>query len=508
MSARRAAEQALAQSEAQLRSLIGSTPGIAYRVQAAPGWPVLDVSEAVEGLTGFAPADFIGEAPRKRLWEMMYPEDRDRTFGEVAEAVRERRPHLLEFRVLRRDGQMRWLWSNGRASYDGRGRALWVDGVLLDITERKEAELAVQRFQSLVESSGDAIFSSTLDGVITSWNRGAETIFGYTALEAIGARAPDLLANPAAPHEPGQVMAQVAAGRPVEQYETRRRRKDGALIDVSATVSPILGPDGGIVGASMIARDITGRRRMEADLRAAKEVAERAAESRSAFLANMSHEIRTPMNAVLGFTDVLLQGRLSEEQRRHLDTIRGAGRSLLRLLNEVLDVAKLDRGAMELEPADFNLLSLIDHLTSTLGHQAQAKGLMMQVHYAAGLPRLFHGDEMRVRQILINLLGNAIKFTASGSVTLSVTRTLEGALGQGGAHGGLGLGGNVGPAGNLGPAGNVGPAGGLHFIVRDTGIGIAPERLAVIFDPFTQADASMSRRYGGTGLGTTIAKQL
>ena len=240
----------------------------------------------------------------------------------------------------------------------------------------------------------------------------------------------------------------------------------------------VLGPTGEVELLDGVVLDISNRRLMEQDLRIAKERAEQAAAARAAFLANMSHEIRTPMNSILGFTDVLLHGELTAVQRRHLDTVRNAGRSLLRLLNAILDTAKLDKGAVELELHDFSLLALTDELSSTLGNAAKAKGLSMSLQYDPALPNWIHGDELRVRQVLTNLLDNAVKFTSQGSVSLTVAAAREGERRM------------------------------VHFAVADTGIGIAPDRMAAIFEPFVQADASMNRRFGGTGLGTTICKQL
>ena len=193
-----------------------------------------------------------------------------------------------------------------------------------------------------------------------------------------------------------------------------------------------------------------------------------------AFVTKMSHEIRTPINSILGFTDVLLGSTLAPEQGRHLHTIRTAARSLLLLLNDVLDTAKLERGSMELELADFSLLELAEELIATISATAAAKGISTSLTYAAVLRESFHGDALRLRQVLTNILGNAIKFTEHGSVRLSIN-----------------------PDGDM-----------VHFAVRDTGIGIPPDRLENIFDLFTQADASMSRRFGGSGLGTTISRQL
>lgn len=473
ISERIAIEAALRSSEQQFRSLIGNIPGIAYRCKVGAGRPMVFISDNVERLTGYQAADFLTDPPRIHFASLIHPADREHVEREVMQAFENQASFLIEYRLLDRRGRVRWMWENGSPVPGDDGVAQLLDGVILDITERKRAEIDSRRFSAIVRSSNDAIISKDLHGIITSWNLGASKVFGYSADEVVG-KPMLMLFPPDRVNEEREILVRIAKGETVDPFDTIRRHKNGKLIDISTTISPILDAEQRIVGASTISRDIGERRQMEAALLEAKERAERAAVARAAFLANMSHEIRTPMNAILGFTDVLLLGSLDAQQRRHLDTVRNSARSLLRLLNEILDTAKLDRGAIDLEYKDFDLLYLIDELSSTLGATARSKGLSLHIRYSDQLSGQFHGDELRIRQVLTNLLGNAIKFTESGSVLLHVV-----------------------------PAGE-----GLLFRVQDSGIGIAAHRLQAIFEPFTQADASMSRRFGGTGLGTTISKKL
>ncbi len=328
--------------------------------------------------------------------------------------------------------------------------------------------------RTLLATSIDGVVIIDANGLIEDFNAAAERIFGWSRSEIIGRNISLLIADPEQSSEDGVLsyLNQSDASVTSTSSEVLGLRKDQSVVPLRRALGRARLADHDLF-VCMIT-DISESRQREEDLREAKERAENAAEARAAFLANMSHEIRTPMNSILGFTDILLQGDLKTDQRRHLEIVRSAGRSLLRLLNGILDTAKLDKGAMELELSDFDLVALIDEISSTLGADMRRKNLAFAIRYADDLPRHLHGDELRIRQVLTNLLGNAIKFTEVGGLTLSV-EMLEGQF---------------------------------HFAVCDTGIGIAADRLASIFDPFTQADASMSRRFGGTGLGTTISKQL
>lgn len=258
------------------------------------------------------------------------------------------------------------------------------------------------------------------------------------------------------------------------QLEYRIRHRDGSVRWMLEHGEALRDEQGKLIALDGFIMDITERREMEEQLRLAKQQAEQAAEVKTTFLANMSHEIRTPLNAVIGFTELLRENPNTPEAPRYLATVQQSAKALLVLLNDILDSAKLEKGKLELEQTDFNLTELLDNVVSTLWVEARNKQLELKLILDPKLKPYYFGAADRLRQVLLNLLGNAIKFTERGTVTLEVNTSTS----------------------------------GVQIAIRDTGIGIAPERLSRIFEPFTQADASMSRRFGGTGLGTTISKQL
>ena len=347
-----------------------------------------------------------------------------------------------------------------------------------DLEEKVAARTAeLQGLAAIVNSSEDAIVGKTTHGVVTSWNPGAERVYGYPAEDAIGRHVRFLLRDEDLDAEEAH-MAAVRENRERRVFETHRVRSDGSLVPIALTMFPVHG-DHGVQGIATIAQDITGRRRAEAELVAAREAALASSRVKSEFVATMSHEIRTPMNGVVGLTALLLQTPLDEVQRQYAEGVKGAGEALLGLLNDILDFSKLEAGKMELEPAPLDPRRLVDEVVGLLAEQAHGQGLELIGHCDPAVPDRLVGDSRALRQILLNLASNAVKFTSAGEVSVLVT------------------------VGDRAGDGTV-----LRFEVRDTGVGIAPEHQELVFDLFAQADASTTRRYGGTGLGLAISRRL
>ena len=363
------------------------------------------------------------------------------------------------------------------------------------VADLKSPELAPYWLASLIESADDAIISKTLDGIITSWNHGAQRIFGYTAEEAIGKPVTMLIPPDHIDEEPA-ILARLRAGDRIEHYETIRVTKNGKLIDISLTVSPIIGPNGQVVGASKIARDITEQRQARQALAAAYEAAKQArAEAEQAvvekerlyhqaeessrlkeeFLATISHELRTPLSAILGWTRMLRLGQLSpEDHAKALDTIERNARAQAQLIDDLLDVSRIITGKlrMDVRPSDPN--GFIDAAVEAVRPAAEAKGVRVQKVMDTGAVSI-PGDPVRLQQVVWNLLSNAIKFTPRGGRVQIRSERVN-------SH--------------------------LEIIVSDTGQGIAPDFLPHVFDRFRQADQKTSRQHGGMGLGLAIVRHL
>jgi two-component system, sensor histidine kinase and response regulator len=365
-------------------------------------------------------------------------------------------------------------------------------GFVRDISERKAAEASSRLLSAIVEFSDDAIVSVAIDGTITSWNQGAERLFGFTSLEMIGRPSAELIPEEREGERAG-LMGRVERGETVLNFETQRRHKNGNLIDIAATISPIRDASGAVIGASKVVRDITAQKRseqtiarytMELELKShaleeAKEAAEHAARQKSEFLANMSHEIRTPMNGIVGMNNLLMDTALNDQQKHYCNAALKSAEGLLQIINDVLDFSKIEAGKIALEPLPFDLLLLVEEAVDLVAMRAAEKQVDIVVKFAPDAPRRVIGDAGRVRQIVLNLLSNAVKFTERGYVCIDV-------------RGGCDASGRA----------------AIRMVVEDTGIGMAKEAAAQIFEKFSQADSSITRRFGGTGLGLSICQKL
>lgn len=367
---------------------------------------------------------------------------------------------------------------------DDQGGITGVSVLTCNMTERKKSELEVVRLTSIINSTVDSVITKTLDGVITGWNQGAQRLFGYSESDAVG-KHDSLIIPKEKEKEEVEVINRIAAGEVLEHFETRRIRKDGELIEVSLSISPIRDERGVVTGVSKIARDITERKRAEENIRAmrqlegARQAAELANRTKSQFLANMSHEIRTPLNAVIGLSHLLLKTNLTPKQADYLKKIESSSDSLLSIINDILDFSKIESGRLTLEETNFDLETIFQKLANVITYKANAKGLEIAFGVDNHVPTYLIGDPTRLEQILINLCSNAVKFTDHGEIVVS-TKLAE----------------------------DLGDRIKLAFEVRDTGIGMDRAQISKLFQPFTQADDTISRKYGGTGLGLSIIKRL
>ncbi len=431
---------------------------------------------------GYRPEDLLGHVPR----QYFAPEFRD--------AAQERHRRMMageeesaryEVDLLARDGTRVPFEISTSVLRDRSGRISGRLSVLRDISDRRRAEAALreseERFRLIAEAAGDIIWVLDSRALIVYANPQVSRL-GYTPQELVGKRPTEVFTlSPEDIAKSREAFRRAMAGEESHsRYETDITARDGSVVSGEANISTLRDASGQPTGRVVIVRDVAERRRLEAALRQARDEALQASEAKSSFLANMSHEIRTPLNGVIGMTGLLIDTPLTPEQREYAEVIRSSAEALLTLINDLLDFSKIEAGRLDFEQRPFDVRECLESALDLVAAAAAARGLELAGLVDETAPAAVNGDAARVRQVLLNLLGNAVKFTERGEVVASVA------------------------AEAVEDSGSV----RLRFAVRDTGIGIAADRLEGIFESFTQADVSTARRYGGTGLGLTISRRL
>ncbi len=437
-------------------------------------------------------------------FELIHPDDLVR-FKQTAERYETGQVPLVnvDFRFVGKGGQ--WIWVNhvGRAiEWDGQGSPVRAAGLILDITERVRLLDRVQKSQEQLRIISEYTYDwqswQDIDGRLVWVNQAVERITGYSVKECMA------MADYPRPIIDERDWPQLKThtdlalqGRGRQEALLRARKKDGSSIWIFVSHKPILDADGQVMGIAGAAKDITRQKQAEqelkdyqdhlevlveertAELEKAMRVAEEATRAKSDFLANMSHEIRTPLNAVIGFSHLALQTDLNEQQFDYIWKIQTSSKALLGVINDILDFSKIEAGKLNMEAIEFCIEEVLDTVTNIVGIKAQEKGLEVIFNIAPGLPPALIGDPLRLGQILTNLTGNAVKFTRKGEIVLGCSVAAEDDQEV-----------------------------ELEFFVQDSGIGLTGEQQAGLFEAFTQADSSTTRKYGGTGLGLFICKSL
>ena len=436
-------------------------------------------SPELETVFGLEPGSFGGSQAAFRA--LVNPVDLPRLEKAMHDSIASREEYCVIFRYRHGSGEWRWMEGRGLPVYDESGKAERIEGVGIDVTDRTMAEHARFRLAAIVESSDDAILSKTLDGIITSWNAGATRLFGYSAEEMIGEPVAKLIPEELLPEEQ-VILSKLRRGERIEHYETRRLARDGSIVEVSLTVSPIRDITGAVVGASKIARDIGAVRRAIADREAllasernARAEAERLGHLKDEFLATLSHELRTPLTTIVGWTSLLRRrANPDPELRAAVDTIHRSARAQAQIIDDLLDMSRIISGKIRLQTEAVDLRELLQVAVDGIRPAAAAKHIAVAV-VLDPVTGLVAGDAARLQQVLWNLLTNALKFTPpNGAIRVSLQRT----------------------------------EAAMEISVKDSGIGIQPAFLPHVFERFRQADGSTTREHGGLGLGLSIVRNL
>lgn len=439
-------------------------------------------SDEIFSLFGI-PVDPVGTSYSAFL-DRVHPDDRALVEEAVRRAIEEGADYEVDHRIVRSDGEIRFVHESGEVERDRAGVPLRMRGIVQDVTRSRAVERSATRNRDMLSGmfriSPEAIIVTNEEGRVVIFSAGAEAVFGYAAREIVGEGVERLMPERFRGNH-SQHVARFSKGprdslQMAQRAPIRALRKDGVEIPIKASLARIVA--GGETLFTIVVRDLTERYEIEARLIEAREHAEQANRAKSNFLANMSHELRTPLNGILGVAEVLSGSAADPRQKEMVDLIATSARALEALLTDILDLAQIEAGRMNIQPQPFDLGVMVRNVAALFNVSAQNKGLAFELDLPGNLCAGFVGDEKRLGQVLNNLLSNAVKFTEAGSVKLSA-EMVEGP----------------------------GPSW-VRFTVSDTGMGFDEGTRARLFNRFEQADASITRRFGGTGLGLSICKTL
>jgi len=434
------------------------------------------VNSQFSALFGFTSDEMISRS----LEDTIIPPSRREEGKTLTTEIRKGRPIFIETVRQCKDGSSLDVSITGMPiSIEGEDAGIYA--IYRDISSQKRAEqeITIQKayLEHLFEASTEAIAFINENDLVERINSQFTSIFGFAPQDVIGRSLDDTIIPPSRRKEGKTVKKEIKKGRHIF-HETVRQRKDGSSLDVSITGMPI-SIEGKDAGVYAIYRDISSQKTAEQELKKAKTAAEEATQAKSIFLANMSHEIRTPLNAIIGLSHLARETQLTPKQLDYQEKIHASAYTLLRLIDDILDFSKIEAGKLDLEIISFNLVGVLERVSSIMSVESNEKNIGFSINVPDSIPNYLNGDALRLEQVLINLTSNAVKFTSKGEVSVAVEMVEES------EHETV-----------------------LRFIVSDTGIGMRPEQIEQLFQPFHQADFSITRKYGGTGLGLAICRRL
>jgi len=430
-------------------------------------YTIYEIDEAEKDIAADVFSDTIIEVDKQRVLET------------IDKAINDVENYAIEHRLKLKSGEVKYVNSQGRVFIDEDTGHKIIIGTVQDITDFKKAvealEESEEQYKAIFEESRDAIYVTKANGDFLEYNTSLLELLGYTKEEFAALDANKIYLNP---EDRNTFQNTISDKGFVQNYDIKLKKANGTILDCMITSTVRKNIDGSISGYHGIIRDVTEKRKID-ELIKAKEIADNSARLKQQFLANMSHEIRTPMNVVVGMTHLLEDTGLNEKQKEYTEALKLSSENLLRIINDILDFSKIEAGKLDLEERPFKLNELIDELSQTYKFKAKQKKIDLFQMIDANVPQIIIGDALRLNQVLLNLVSNAIKYTHKGEIVMKVVVIDE-----------------------------TDKTINIKFSVKDSGIGISEEKLATIFDSFTQASQDTTRLYGGTGLGLSIAKQM